>query len=419
MNILKFVKKYSEQILIFLIISIALFVRFYNFNERVNFGPEQARSLVVSANYLKKFTLLGQEYFRVTSYGQKLFAGAYFSYSLVPLIFLFKYQPLPITAYFAILNILTGLTLYFLVRKMFGKDVATVSLVLFLFNRYMIYHSLFIWILNYLPLIGILTMYFLFEFKKKRKSIYTFLLGLLCGLAFGLEYFYVLTAFLVLGYILFVSKNKIKDFLFFMIGAIIGNLPMVVFDLKHSFYHVKTFSQYMLDSLKNPGQSSLTYYHFLNYWPIALILFGYLLIKYLKQKKIVILIVLVVYVFLNLNSKLISFKSPIGMPPGLTWEGINLASKRISEDNPTNFNVVSLFDFDRRGFILRYPLEFLNKSFPLGVEDYPSSSALYVFGPENYDFKSQSIWEIDSFNAKRIEILSKIQDGYNIYKLTK
>lgn len=419
MNFLKFIKKYSEQILIVFIISVALFVRFYNFSERVNFGPEQARSLVVSANYLKKFTLLGQEYFRVTSLGQKLFASAYFNYSLVPLIFLFRYQPLPITAYFAILNILTGLILFLLVRKIFGKDVAFVSLVLFLFNRYMIYHSLFIWILNYLPLIGILTMYYLFQFKKQRKIIYTFLLGFLCGLGFGLEYFYVLTALLILGYILFVSKNKIKDFLVFIVGAIIGNLPMVIFDLKHSFYHVKTFSQYILDSLKSPGQSGLTYYHFLNYWPIVLTILGYLLVRYLKQKKIVIIVILIAYVFFNLNSKLISFKSAVGMPPGLTWEGINLASKRISEDGPTNFNVVSLFDFDRRGFILRYPLEFIYKAFPLGVEDYPNASALYVFGSENYDFKSQNVWEIDSFKASKIEILSKIQDGYNIYKLTK
>jgi len=419
MKLLKFIKKYSSEILIVFIFAAAFFVRFYNFENRVNFGPEQARSLVISANYLTKFSLLGQEYFRVTSMGHKLFASAYFNYSLTPLILLFRYQPLPITCYFSLLNILTGLILFLLVKKMLGKEVAFVSLILFLFNRYMIYHSLFIWILNYLPLIGILTVYCLFQFKKKRRIIYTFLLGFLSGLGFGLEYFYILTAILVLGYLLFNSKSKIKDFLIFVSGAVLGNLPMVMFDLKHDFYHVRTFIQYVLDTLNNPGQSSLTYYHFLNYWPIILILLAYLLVKYLKQKKIVIFLFLLIYVFLNLNNKLISFKSAVGMPSNLTWDGINLASQMIVDDNPGNFNVVSLFDFDRRGYILRYPLEFIYKISPLGVEGYPTASVLYVFGPENYDFKSQNVWEIDSFKAKKIEILSKVQDGYNIYKLIK
>jgi len=68
---------------------------------------------------------------------------------------------------------------------------------------------------------------------------------------------------------------------------------------------------------------------------------------------------------------------------------------------------------------LRYPLEFIYKIVPLGVEEYPSALTLYVFGPENYDFKSQDVWEINSFKANKIEILSKVQDGYYIYKLTK
>jgi len=53
------------------------------------------------------------------------------------------------------------------------------------------------------------------------------------------------------------------------------------------------------------------------------------------------------------------------------------------------------------------------------VEDYPNASTLYVFGPENYDFDSQDVWEIDSFKANKIEIFSKVQDGYYIFKLTK
>src|SRR5688572_20483878 len=95
--------------LIFAIFITAFFVRFYNFPDRVTFWSEQARSLVVSANYVRERpTLLGQEYFRVDSRGHKIFSGAIFNYSLVPLLIFFHYEPIPITGYFAVLSLLTG-----------------------------------------------------------------------------------------------------------------------------------------------------------------------------------------------------------------------------------------------------------------------------------------------------------------------
>ncbi|KKP31343.1 MAG: hypothetical protein UR21_C0011G0024 [Candidatus Woesebacteria bacterium GW2011_GWC2_31_9] len=114
----KLLKNMKKYLLIFSILILAFVVRFYNFSNRVTFGPEQARSLVVSSEYINdKPSLLGQEYFRTNSLGQKLFTSAIFNYSLVPLIFIFKYQPLPITLYFAFLNIITAIVFYFVVKK--------------------------------------------------------------------------------------------------------------------------------------------------------------------------------------------------------------------------------------------------------------------------------------------------------------
>ena len=124
-----------KNIFIILIIIFALFVRFYNFADRVTFGSEQARSLIVSGRYIKeKPSLLGQEYFRVTSSGHKLFSGSLFSYSLVPLQLIFNYKPIPITAYFAFLSVFTGLLLFLLTKKVLNFSVAIFSLIIFLFN---------------------------------------------------------------------------------------------------------------------------------------------------------------------------------------------------------------------------------------------------------------------------------------------
>jgi hypothetical protein len=129
----------KEGLLLLVILVLAFTVRFYNFPNRITFWSEQARSLVTSANYIKdKPSLLGQEYFRVASNGHKIFSGAVFNYLLVPLLLVTNYDPVPITAFFAILNIFTGLVVYWTARKLFDERVAVFSVILFLFNNMMI-----------------------------------------------------------------------------------------------------------------------------------------------------------------------------------------------------------------------------------------------------------------------------------------
>ena len=123
----------KNYLLLFSIFVIALFVRFYNFENRITFGPEQARSLMVSANYIQdKPSLLGQEYFRANSMGHKLFTSALFNYSLVPLLLVTDYEPYLITIYFVLLNVFIGIVFYWVCKKIYSKKVAIISLILFL-----------------------------------------------------------------------------------------------------------------------------------------------------------------------------------------------------------------------------------------------------------------------------------------------
>ena len=409
-----------KKFIIFLIIISAFFARFYNFSERVTFGSEQARSLIVSGRYIKeKPSLLGQEYFRDTSSGHKLFSGAMFNYSLVPLQLIFNYEPILITAFFAFLNIFTGLLLFSLAKKAFSFSVATFSLIIFLFNEYMIYHSLFIWNYNYLPLVGLFVFYLLYLYNKKSKFLYAFILGGLSGVGISLQYLFIPFAFLSSLFIVWKSKRKITSFSLFIVGAILGNLPMFLFDLRHDFYHLRNLWQYFVDTLANPGQGTLTYYHFLHFWPIFALLGGLLVYLIWKRNKLIAIFFMAIYIFVNLSSSLVSFKDPTGMPEGLNTTEVIRASEAISLDKPEEFNVVSLLDFDARGHILRYPLEYIYGFKPMGVEEYKEAQSLYVISEKSYDFDRAGVWEINVFEPKEVNVLSEIDENYAIYKLTK
>lgn len=349
-----------------------------------------------------------------TSFSQ----GHYLAIGLVPLQIIFNYKPLPITIYFTFLNVLTGCLFFILVKKLFGYKPAIFSLILFLFNDYMIYHSLFIWILNYLPLIGILTFYFGYLFYKRPKPLYSFLLGLLSGIGINFQYLFIPLAFLISLFVLWRSKDKIKATVLFLIGGFLGNFPMVLFDLRHDFYHLKTLINYSVEVISGVHGAGITYYHFLHFWPI-LALFGGLILSlfFIKNKKAAILLTLV-YVALNLVSPRISFKRPVGMPEGLIYSEVIEASEIIAEDVSGPFNVVALLDFDTRGFILRYPLEFIYDRKPLGVEEYPEAKTLYVLADKSYNFDEPRVWELEVMKPYSYKALKEIDNKYAVFKIT-
>lgn len=413
-------KKNKYTLFILLVLLAAFIVRFYNFANRVNFGPEQGISLISAAENLDKFSLLGIPYLlRETSSGLRLFTAPLFGYGILPLLILFKFDPIPITAYFALLNLITGVLLYWVVKKIFNPKLALITAVLFLFNNYMIYHSLFIWTSNYLPLFGVISLYLIFNLIKKRNDIKSvFALGVVSGVAFGIQYFYFFTLALLFFVCLYLARRKIYASVAFVLGVILGELPTVIFDLRHSFYHIKTLSMYFLDTVTKSHESNLSYYHLLNYWPLVALVFAVILLYGLKNAKFILLFLLL-YVYINLTSSNISFKHPIGMEDGLNWMKIKQASEIIAKDNPKNFNLVSLLDFDARAFVLRYPIEYIYGKKPMGVEEYPKANNLYVLVDGKYDFDNPKVWEISSFQPYSFELLNPIDDNYAVYKLSK
>lgn len=411
----------KKYLLVFSILILAIFVRFYNFSNRVTFGPEQARSLVVSAEYIKdKPSLLGQEYFRTNSLGQKLFTSAIFNYSLVPLILLFNYQPLPITAFFAFLNILTAIVFYLVVRKIFNEKLAVITLALFSFSYLMIYHSMFIWVLNYMPLIGILTFYYLYKvYKRKTNLKEIFLLGVLSGVGFGLEYLYALAILIVLFVLFKYSKNKFKTFLVFIIGGAVGDFPQVIFDLRHNFYHLRTLLQYSLDTFNGVSDAGFIYYHFLHFWPLFILIISYIVYKVFKRNKMLGLGLIIIYLIFNFKSVLINFDKPTGMFEDLTLNKLLKTSQIIAEKSNENFNIVTLYDFDTRAYTLRYLTKYIYNKNPMGIIDYPSSPEIFALTKSDYNFNGTIPWELTFLKPYNIEVLEKVTDNINLYKITK
>ncbi len=424
----------KSNIILIVILLFAVVVRFYDFPNRITFGPEQAISLLVSADYInEKFSLLGlPSTQRTTSFGHTIFYPPVFNYSLVPLLLIFNYDPVLITGFFAVLNLGTGILLYLLTKRILNKTIAIFATILFLFNDYMINHSMFIWSVNYLPILNLGILFLLFRseasnskvslltrtYLKKSKNLDAFFIGLFASLSFGVEYIYLFTGIIVFILTIIFSKYRLRSGVLFFTGGILGMLPTIIFDLSHDFYHLQTLWQYLIDTISNPGQSKITYYHFLHFWPLLAVLGGIILYQIYERSKYASFLLLASILAINFLSVQISFTKPTGMFPNLNYPKLGEAAKIIASDKPENFNLAMTFDFDSRAHPLRYLLKYKYGFNPQAVEDYPKAENLYVFTTQDYPIQNTSLWEISSFAAEDTKVLGTI-DNFTLYKLIK
>lgn len=411
------------KLLIISLFFVGAFFRLYNFENRMIFGPEQGISLMTSVANLEKFSLLGEiNLQRATSANHIPFHGAYYSYLILPLIVLANYRVLPITLAFVGLNLITALIFYIVSQKLFGKTVAIFALFFFIFSAIMIHHSLFTWILNPLPLVGVLNLWFFSKLIKNRQLVLSSLwIGFLAGFGFGLQNLYLPFGVMMLVLIMIISRRKLLSLLIYLLGAIVGNLPMVIFDLRHDFYHTRTLWQYFLDVYLNHTVSGFTdYYHFLYLFPYLFLLYAFVTALLFKIKKPLALLPLLLFVYVNLKSPLFNLNHSTGMPPGITIRSLETAANLIAKDKPHGkFNVATLWDFDTRANPLRYLLKYYYHLTPEGYEHYADINTLYVFAPDSYDISKPRVWELTSFLPYQIADLRINSPGYRLYKLSK
>ena len=378
-NLKKLLNK--ETLILLAIVLLATIVRFYNFSDRVTFWSEQARSMVVSANYLNKPSLLGQEYFRQDSNSHTIYSGAMFNYFLLPLMIITNYDPIAVTVFFGLLNILTGIVIYLVVKKMSGFHEALFSTILFLFHDFMIYHSLFIWNYNFLPLCGVLLIYFYWKYGRHRKDTDLFWIGILCGAGISLQILFIPIAAMVL-LLVFAKKPSFKGIGLFLLGMALPSSPAILFDLRHNFYEARTLINFLTDTVKGTSDAAFSYYYLLPFWPLAAIIPGWILGKIYRNNKLLVTVVVLIYIYLNLTSAKVNFLKPSGMPDGLTVK------------------------------------EFVYGKKPLGETEYENLERLYVLSPTGFNFNDTNIWEINASGLDKADLLSEVGSGYAVYKLS-
>lgn len=222
---------------------LAIFFRFYNYNDRVYTLSDNSLAVQV-ARY-------GADNLKIPLIGQFSSAGPFFYgpwYLL--LLELVSFVPLGFLTHWYFISgiyLLFIYLIYLLGREIAGKWAGALSALLAAVSPAQITSSFNVWSPTIIPLLSLISLFFLVRFYKYRKLLDVFLVGLVVGLAQTVHFQSILlTPVLAAAAVLAGSplKNYVR-YIALAAGPVIAFLPLLYFDLKFDWYNFKNILIYL------------------------------------------------------------------------------------------------------------------------------------------------------------------------------
>lgn len=256
MKLSKIVKeKFSKPLIYFLIIFfIFSFFRFYNLEKRIGFAWDQERDAFIIKDLIinHKLTLIGPRVVSDTGF----FLGPYYYYLLLPFYFFSRLDPKAIIYFVYFFNILFFISCFFIIKKLFSPLVASLFLLFWSVNLYLIKIDIISWNVLLIPLGILFNWWLIFQLSRETGTRKIFLLGFLNGFFLNFHFQFIFINFFTLVYIfLLFKKKKFKNSLWFyyFFGFLITFIPLLIFDLRHNFLNIKLMTNWFLGQKKTLG----------------------------------------------------------------------------------------------------------------------------------------------------------------------
>lgn len=259
-----FFKNHWYSILVFLILFIAAFFRFYHFPYRCGLAYDQARDTLISREALrqKKIALVGP----FTSAASVVYGPQWFwilsLFTVLKSDFLF----LP----WLILGVLYVMIVFFMIKvgEMVGdRKLGLLAGLITAFSPMQIWQSLNLTTPNFVAFMSVLAMVAMLEYLKTKNSLFAFLLGTILAVAVNIHLQAIGLLFLIPVTAFFGWKHKFRAVFLFLLGFLLQFIPLVIFELKTGFYNFQglvsylAYGQYQLE-----GPTPWSVYLF-SFWP--------------------------------------------------------------------------------------------------------------------------------------------------------
>ncbi len=392
--------KYSDVILVSIIFLVFLFVRFYRYEEVLNFSTDQGQfsSHVLEMWRTKKPSLIGPT-FSININGRYAFQGPAIYYLHLLFLLIGRWDAVKSSAAFVILSGLMIFPLFQGTVWLLNKKAAYLLVCIYSFVPLYINYTQFLWNPNYQLALLPLLVWSMGKFQVKKQERWFFVVSILSGILLQFHYQFLIIIMGLFGYYFLFRRLAFKYFGWFILGHIIGFSPLLFFEFRHQFYNTQTvwlFLQTILQrhSTNSTGVSFHPHYVLTISFMCCLLVAGLISIKLSKD------IVRILCIAILFWGVIFTFTKPIaafGM--AADWNVIKEESVAniIKEQRISGSNVINLV-YDTSASASKYLLEKENVELS---KDYVSNQYLFVIGTEE-DVKKTQAYEYTSFSPHEL-----------------
>lgn len=244
---IKFLKKYWQEILLAIFIVIAGVLRFYHITRLEFFTYDQARDALFVKRMIvdHQFRLLGTQ----TSLPGMYLPPFYFYTIALPL-WLAGLNPVGIDIYSALIGVLSAPMAFYVANKIFGRPAGVFSAGLFAVSPIVVELTRRSWNCNTMPFYILLAFYFMFQYYKEKK-LKDFLLGFgFYGYSLSLHFgAWILMPLFVFTWFYGLIKGKLeKRGLLGGLGLLIFFIsPILFFEIRHNFFLISQAKVFFFD----------------------------------------------------------------------------------------------------------------------------------------------------------------------------
>lgn len=210
----------------------------------MTFLGDEGRDVLVVYNILHgQLTLLGP-----TASVGGFFLGPIYYYFMAPFLLLFNYNPVGPAIMVGLFGIITVFLVYKIGKEFFNKNVGLIAAILYAISPLVIAYSRSSWNPNLMPFFSLITLYVLYKALNKNDVRLFLLCGFLLGITIQLHYLTIFLGVIIAAYI-FITRRSIsetlKNYIFILIGFIIGWSPFLVFEIRHGFPNIKSIFSFI------------------------------------------------------------------------------------------------------------------------------------------------------------------------------
>lgn len=398
---------FSKQTLL-LIFFVLLFIsiRSLYFKESLNFSADQGLFSLKAYQLFENrdFTLIGPTT-SINFEGRQIFQGSVIYYLQLLFLLLANFDPSRASYFFMLFCSVMILPLFFGVKKLAGSRVAWMMVIVYSLLPYYIDYTRFLWNPNFQLALTPLVILSLGYYRENRNNLLLFLVGLLTGFLLLFHYQYLI---ILAGVFIYYLTQRIGKNLLVLIGGFTaGFSPILLFEIRNSFYNLNTLYLYLVNL--NNFENSSSGIGFTPHYFLSIGLFGLLVLLVLLKKYITKFIVYGAFLLLlivSIYSYGLKPESGFGMKQGWNYELERSAFEIVKAQNLENFNITNLI-YDTQASVQKYLItaQGLNQN----IRPHGSNSYLFVIAHREKVIEEDPAHEITSF--KPFEEVSRWELG--------